>query len=498
MLRFLMRLPAATLALLVLVGPSTGFVGDCATVLAALDSTTANVQCVVSADLTTANPNTTPADNSIAGLPPGAFAPTGDRAAIAAGAAYRTPITKAVPGLQITGTMADNPNARWLLRLPNDWNGRLVMGAPASTRSEYAGDWIHSDYLVQKGYAYVATNKGILNSRPGTADDPKACHLSPPGVPTSGTLVRFYMADDPDSIRHWFTRTAEGTRIGQKLAKANYGSRPAYTYIVGLSAGGWVVRRMLENMPRGFDGGLDWESPAVSPAPHNGVLAQFPVGLSNFPDYIASGYSSTSAGFQAMQDWGYPPDVFAANPNPFSTRGSYLETFKNNFWNLLECGFVNTLDPTYSTTAPPPPDFSAYDYKERKHTAHLAPALAHIGFSGDLQRPMISIHGTMDALALISGARDYDRQVHRAGAGHLHRLYEIQNGSHLDRNPDPPWNFTQIERITPHFGLAFERLVSWVESGVRPPASQCVPRSGAIIDDPHGAGRPKHCANLLE
>ncbi|GAC1430997.1 MAG: tannase/feruloyl esterase family alpha/beta hydrolase [Acidobacteriaceae bacterium] len=402
-----------------------------------------------------------------------------------------------MPGLQITGTMADDPNARWLLRLPNDWNGRLVMGAPASTRSEYAGDWVHSDYLVQKGYAYVATNKGILNSRPGSVDDPKTCHLSPPGRPTSNVLIHFYMDDPTASISRWFTRTAEATDIARNLAHANYGAVPARTYIVGLSAGGWVVRRMLEEMPEQFDGGIDWESPAVSPALNNGLLAEFPVGLRNFPDYMASGYSASSTGYQAMQQFGFPPDIFAASANPFSGRGSYLETFKNNFWNLLQCAFVGTLDPTYSTAPPPPLEYSAYDYKARRKEAHLAPALEQIGFSGDLQRPMISIHGTMDALALISGAREYHEDVIEAGAGDLHRLYEIQNGSHLDRNPDPPWNFKQIERVTPHFASAFERLVSWVESGTEPPKGQCIPRGGAIEDEPSD-GRAEHCARLLE
>ena len=36
---------------------------DCAIILATLDAQTENVQCIVSQDLTTANPNTTPADS---------------------------------------------------------------------------------------------------------------------------------------------------------------------------------------------------------------------------------------------------------------------------------------------------------------------------------------------------------------------------------------------------------------------------------------------------
>ena len=42
----------------------------------------ADTTCFESPDLTTANPHTTPADNSLAGLPVGAFTPTTDRAVI--------------------------------------------------------------------------------------------------------------------------------------------------------------------------------------------------------------------------------------------------------------------------------------------------------------------------------------------------------------------------------------------------------------------------------
>ena len=172
---------------------------NCGVIPAALNSTISNFQCVASNDLTTANPDTTPADNSILGLPPGAFVPRSDRVGVApASSAYRTPITKAVPGLQIAGTMSDNLHARWVLRLPDQWNGRLVVAASTGIRSEYSGDWIYSDYLVQQGYAYIATNKGHLQSRPGSLDDPKSCHAAPPGVANSGVLVHARPDDKPD------------------------------------------------------------------------------------------------------------------------------------------------------------------------------------------------------------------------------------------------------------------------------------------------------------
>src|SRR6266853_1726017 len=80
--------------------------------------------CVQSADLTTNNPATTPANNSIPGLPAFAFTPQTDRNVISPDPPNRTPITKAVPGLQIDAYFADDPTgeARFLIRLPDDWN----------------------------------------------------------------------------------------------------------------------------------------------------------------------------------------------------------------------------------------------------------------------------------------------------------------------------------------------------------------------------------------
>src|SRR5882762_7110099 len=136
----------------------------CNEVKLALLAETQNVECTASPDLTTTNPNTTPQDNSRAGLPPSAFTPRTDAQAVSPDAPYRTPLTRAVPGLQVTGGMADDPDARWVLRLPEAWNGKLVVVVPGGLRSEFMGDYIFSDFVVQQGYAYASTNKGRSTS----------------------------------------------------------------------------------------------------------------------------------------------------------------------------------------------------------------------------------------------------------------------------------------------------------------------------------------------
>ena len=92
-----------------------------------------------------------------------------------------TRITNPVPGVLITGTLEDDPQgqARFLLRLPMAWNGKLVVGGASGTRSEFNGDLVISDYVLQKGYAYASQNKGMLNARPANKSEPNACPLNP-------------------------------------------------------------------------------------------------------------------------------------------------------------------------------------------------------------------------------------------------------------------------------------------------------------------------------
>src|SRR3954447_7276185 len=113
---------ACSAALALLLSNAAGASTRCDMVLQKLGNALADAKCVESADLTTNNPSTTPADNSMPGLPVLAFTPITDRATIAPKAGDRTPITKVVPGVQISARIADDPTgqARFLLRLPDD------------------------------------------------------------------------------------------------------------------------------------------------------------------------------------------------------------------------------------------------------------------------------------------------------------------------------------------------------------------------------------------
>jgi hypothetical protein len=492
------RAPAALvpLALLLALAAAPAARADCEAIRLALMGDTAEVECAESTDLTTANPGTTPQDNSRPGLPPFAFTPRTDAQVVSPDPPHRTPTERAVSGVQVTGAMSDDADARWVLRIPDDWNGRLVVGVPGGLRSEFMGDYIFSDFVLQRGYAYASTNKGTLNFFATTPVlDPLACRLSPPPAATSTLHVHFYIGEPKDTITEWFRRTREVTELARSAAFARHEREVERTYLLGISNGGHVVRRLLAESPSGYDGGIDWEGVYWAPEGPN-ILIDLPPADRAFRDYLASGYDRAGAAHQAIVGLGYPPDVFAAPPTPANAFspvvGSFYETHTNNYWHVTTCVFAQEIDPLYAG------DPKDYDYLARRKPFRLSPRVGRISTGGAIERPLITLHGTMDALLPIARhARPFRDRVIAAGRGEMHRLYEVQNGNHIERYRQSCCNFTQLEFLQPHVHRAFELLVDWVERGAVPPPGQCIPRGGSIVAAPADHGRPERCAQLL-
>src|SRR6516164_7992371 len=182
----------------------------------------ADTTCFESVDLTTNNPATTPADNSLTPpLPLFAFTPQTDRSVISPSPPNRTAITKKVSGVQLDARIADDPagEARILIRLPDQWNGKLVVAGASGTRSEFNGDFAWSDFVVQKGYAYASQNKGVLNLFISNPDDPLACRLNP--VPPL-TWVHFYDNDPEKPFTQWQQYIVRAARLARGAVHAHY------------------------------------------------------------------------------------------------------------------------------------------------------------------------------------------------------------------------------------------------------------------------------------
>ncbi len=459
-----------------------------------------NPLCFESTDLTTNNALTTAANNSIAGLPAGAFTPTTDRNVISPNPPNRTPITMAVPGVQLEANFADDPTgqARFLIRLPDDWNGKLVFAGASGTRSEFNGDFAWSDYVVQQGYAYASQNKGVLNlkivslsSPTPPVTDPTPCRLNP----ASSVWVHFFDNGPDKPFTQWTQYMISGAQLAQTALKAHYNHFPSRTYAVGTSNGGYQVRRAMEEAPNVFDGGVDWEGTFIDPNGPN-ILIDLPVAIKNFPDYVASGFNPASAAAQNIMAAGYPPDI--VNASGASLWGAYWA----QFWEVTQCQWQKRFDPDWVTYTGGPNNIEGtggYDYLSRiAQYPSIFKDVAAVATTGKIKKPLITVTGTMDALLPIKrGGRAYEAAVDASRKGNneqraaQYRLYEVQNGNHIETFKD---SFAQLEFIQPHAHKAFDLLVAHVENRAALPASQCIPRGGSIAAAP---SQPGHCASLF-
>jgi hypothetical protein len=363
-----------------------------------------------------------------------------------------------VPGIQVDGYFPDtstanthhgwNHDAQFVIRLPDDWNGGLVVSGAPGTRTQYAGDFLFSDWVLAQGYAYASTDKG-----------------------NSGTSFYRDGQSPGDAIAEWNHRVTQLTRATKQVAEQRYGRAPRRTYAVGISNGGYLVRWQLENRPGLYDGGIDWEGTLYQEDSPN-LLTYLPVALRHYPAYAATG---DHAAHDAMIDAGF------AKGSEFTWDYHY-----GVYWDLTQRLYREELDPAYDgdTQAGTPfcqsgtPDCDAdYHYAERP-VAHRA--LAKVALTGDIRRPMLTLHGTLDALLPIATDSDvYRPMVKEAGRASLHRYYRVPRGTHVDGLYAEYGD--RVRPILPCARNAFLRLVDWVEDGRRPPASATIakPREGA-------------------
>jgi hypothetical protein len=396
-----------------------------------------------------------------------------------------------VPGIQLNGGIAGDATGegRILLRFPKDWNGKLVVAGASGTRSEFNGDFAWSDYVLQQGYAYVSQNKGVLNLRLTTAADPLGCRLNP----ASPVFVHFYDNDPDQPFTRWTEFMVRATVIGQNAVGVHYGRAPRRTYAVGTSNGGYQVRRALEAAPDLFDGGVDWEGTYVDPVAAN-LLSTLPSAILNVPDYVASGRAPNSTAAKNIMLAGHPPDIVIGE---ISLWGFYSA----QFWEVTLCQWKKRLDPDYDTYGS---GTGTYSYVDRLSDSNVGAEVAAIATTGNIGKPLITVAGTMDALLPINlHARAYARAVasalseteekgeNRHRQHPVYRLYEVQNGNHIETFQD---TFRQLELIQPHAQRAFDLLADFVERGRPLPPDQCIPRAGSVSSSP---AEPGHCAQLF-
>jgi pimeloyl-ACP methyl ester carboxylesterase len=331
---------------------------------------------------------------------------------------YWTELTAEVPGRLVEGTLPSDHAARFLLRLPRDWNGRLVVAAASGITDEHTYDLYFSDFLLSRGYAFAATDKGVRRA-----------------VLDGDTVLMPHTPEN--SVRVWSARLQALVELSIATAQRHYGKRPAKTYAVGLSNGGYVARRAAETRSGLIDGALDI-SGVLWRADEGNVLRELPAALR------AAAGSWDRAALKAA---GFPAEQPRWDP--------VISQYRDVYWEAVVHLFLGDLDPEYVG--------EAQDYDLDARPAFVREAIATFENSGDLQVPLISVAGGHDFLISCAGhALAYRDLVRGRGKDALHRLTLIEDATHIDTDRQ---SFPFIEPLMPHAHAAFEELVLWVEAG---------------------------------
>ncbi|HEX6710924.1 MAG TPA: tannase/feruloyl esterase family alpha/beta hydrolase [Rubrobacter sp.] len=370
-----------------------------------------------------------------------------------------------VPGLQVDGYFHDegttptpNTNNGWLhdsqfvIRFPNHWNGKLVITGAPGIREQYANDYIIGDWVLAKGYAFAATDKG--NTGVSFYDDGSA-----PG----------------GSVLEWHRRVEQLTRNAKAAAKRYYGEAPRRTYITGISNGGYLTRYALENTPELYDGGVDWEGTLWRAGGPN-LFTYLPTALANYPEYATGDQQA----HDNMINAGFEPG------SEFLWDEHYV-----TYWDLTQRIYREEFDPGYDGDLkagipfcqPGTPNCDA-DYVYKNRPQKVRDAVKKVSLTGDIGKPLLTLHGDLDALLPIRTDSDvYSRLVRDKGHASMYRYYVIGDGNHVDSYYDN--NKDKLRPILPCHRDAFKALVGFVQRGVKPPESGYVPKSksGDVVNE---------------
>ncbi|MBO1332358.1 tannase/feruloyl esterase family alpha/beta hydrolase [Streptomyces sp. VRA16 Mangrove soil] len=365
-----------------------------------------------------------------------------------------------VPGIQIDGYFRDgshtntthgwNHDSQFVIRMPEHWNGGLVVTASPGNRKQYSTDTAISDRALAQGYAYAATDKG--NTGPDFYRDGKRAG---------------------DAVAEWNERTTQLTRAAKKAVALRYGHSPRRTYMTGISNAGYLTRWQLENHPELYDGGVDWE----------GVLwtTDGPNLFTTLPTAVAYGQGKADA-----------DDMYAAG---FARGSEFLWPYHQKaYWGLTQKVYRAEFDPSYDPDCPgdsagstldemlaPCASDGSYRYADRPEPVRRA--VSRVALTGRVGKPLLTLQGDLDTLLPIATDADvYARMADDQGRGRLHRTYRIQDGTHTDGLYDTYPD--RLRPILPCYRDAFDTLTRWVEHGTKPPADHTVrrPASGDVVN----------------
>jgi len=418
------------------------------------------------------------------------YNPAGDAAALV-GPGVVSPATSPVPGQQTIGSYAQFE--QYVIRVPTNWNGKLMVAGTPATRSCFASDGIWGDLALALGYAYASSNKGIMQNAiagqlknfPANLNQTFPIPYNLLNLETLGfgyQLGALLQGNSPTPDK-WNNDFAQIIQAAKKFLAVYYGKAPTRTYVVGLSNGGALVRSALEQHGDLVDGGVDWSGVFWSPGLN--ILSYMPQFLAGMPAYTSSGFTSASAAAQ-IEAAGYPADItqagnaahpslwfeYLANQTSFYTDltvfeyGLLIDPQATSSLTLNGC----TPDPANPTGLPGNCDATGLASPQFRQTyapsSAATTAIANWSHTGNIAKPLVSICGSADMFVTApNNATPYLNAVNAAGKGSQYWQYVVQGGTHVDTFVAFGYGLqTQVQFAW----AAFEQLVAIVENGFTP------------------------------
>ncbi|MFC7392008.1 prolyl oligopeptidase family serine peptidase [Scopulibacillus cellulosilyticus] len=348
-------------------------------------------------------------------------------------------VEKSVPGKQWAGQIG---KAQAVVRLPDKevWNGKLIIGATPAVRNEFSMDLLLSDIVMQKGYAYAACDKGT---------------------------PKLVLRDPNRQMTEWIQHYHQLTLKAMEMVASAYSAAPKYTYIAGVSNGGYITRAMLERYPELFAGGVDWSGVFWHPkSPH--LLTCLPEFIQEYPIFANWRGDRTSHDRRIAYD-----KLLQAGLHPDSE--PYWHQYFMTYWVFSLWLYGRNLDPDWEPFKMEwnndwlrDPSPLIYPYQEREDI--LQEHIKKFANDGHLTKPLLSVAGNWDCLITFTyHAKAYNDMVEHEGCSKNHRLYEIPRGNHVDGLLKS--NQGKQQTVHPYFEAALYHLEKWAERNILPPES---------------------------
>jgi hypothetical protein len=326
----------------------------------------------------------------------------------------------------IHGVILDD--AKFQILLPVEWNGKVVIHTRGFSGTEFStGAFLPA--ALAKGYAFAASDEG---------------------------WNRVMIKDEPeDTYYESRQRLMELTLYMNATVKEYYGRDSSRTLIMGGSNGGHHTKWMLEDFPDLFDGGIagygfnsqvsQWGSIAT-------VIRNYDVIAPRIDDIIAKRTADpawdpfktalspplTNAQLRAMRHiYDIPASLYRGDfrYNVGRWKGSEA-TWKEQYPNLV--GYLRDsmprFDPTFNPNGGALTDDELGLWDPSKSPRYVQRELRKLDLTGELERPVIIMHGTFDTTVSPGETEGYKRLVEKAlgrrGADKFLAVYYIPGMGH--------------------------------------------------------------------